>query len=407
MLLFFKLSFRNLIRNRVRTILNLSMVIGAFISIVFFRGFSNYILDSVENGVTRGQNGHIQIAKISTWNGDFLKLKDDALIENYFELEKKIRAIPNVDIVSGRSNGYVLLSNGDKSISAVAMGFDSKTEPSIEALLNFVEGQPFSVDPKFEILIGAGLQKSLNLKIGQTFSILSQTLKGSANSLDLELRGVVESGLRDIDNSTIYVPLTVMQKLLGTERIERIVILLKNKESLKETMTSIQTLLKSNPELLAKPWTETAKIFKQLTEFYFVQNMLVQIILSCLVFLGILNTLGLSIFERIGEIGTLRALGDQQSTVLIQLLLESLALGLVGVIIASPLAILLCTGFSALDVPVLMPGASRTMPVHVEPELIDFLIAALVIIVTCLVSSVWPAYRALKRPIVESLRANT
>jgi len=391
----------------MRTFLNLSMVIGAFTSIVFFRGLSNYMLNGIEETFTIGQNGHVQIAKSSIWAGDVLKKKEDSLIENHKDLEKKILGLPSVELASGRSNGYLLLVNGDKSVGAFAIGFDPKVELNIEKFLTFVEGQPFSLDPKFEILVGSGIQKSLQLKIGQTLTVLSQTLKGSMSSVDLEIKGVVKAGLAAIDNSTVYVPLSVVQKLLGTQRVERITILLKKDESLSASMASINGLLKSYPDLQAKPWTETATMFNQLTNFYFIQNLLVEIILSCLVLFGILNTLGMSIFERMGEIGTLRALGDRTSTVMMQLILEGVVLGFIGIVIATPFALIFCMGFSALDLPVLLPGASKTGPVHIEPVALDFAIAGLVILVTCLISSLWPSYRAVRLSIVDSLRANS
>ena len=144
-------------------------------------------------------------------------------------------------------------------------------------------------------------------------SVVSQTLTGSMSSVDLEVRGVVKTGLTDLDNSIVYLPIGIAQKLLGTRRVERIVILLKKGVPLEETLGLVMEKLKGQPELLAKSWKETATIFKQLTDFYNIQNAVVEIILACLVFFGILNTLGMSIYERIGEIGTLRALGDQRS----------------------------------------------------------------------------------------------
>ncbi len=406
-LLFIKLALRNLIRNRVRTFLNLSMVVGAFVAIIMVRGFAHYMLHSIEIGVTEGQFGHIQIAKAAIWEDDLPKHKDDANIEKSDEIENILQGVPGVNHASGRASAFVLLVNRDKSVGAQALGYKTGVETNIEKFLTIASGTGFSKDAKFEILVGQGLQKTLQLEIGQTLSIISQTLSGSMSSLDLEVRGVVNTGFSDLDSSVVYIPLSVAQKLLKTERVERVAISLNADIKLEDALANIKDKLKDRPDLLIKSWKEKATLFQQLTDFYKIQNFLVEIILSCLVFFGILNTLGMSIYERIGELGTLRALGDRTESVLFQLILEALLMGCIGILIAAPLSAILAYAFSSLDLPVTMPGASRPMPVHIEILMPDYFIAGTVICLTCIAASIWPIQKAMRLSIVDALRANS
>ena len=407
MVLFLKLALRNLIRNRTRTILNLTMVIGAFASIVIFRGFAAYMLSSIEISLTEGQNGHIQIATPQMWTSDLPKDKQLAYVDQPEILEKYLSKIPAVQTVSGRANSYVLLVNGDKSIAAQALGFNPDKEPSIVKWLTFLQGATFSVGQKYEILVSSGLQKNLNLTVGQTLSVVGQTLSGSMSSLELEVKGIVTSGISEIDNVTVYMPLQVMQKMLGTDRVERIAVLLKPETNLEDSLLEIKNQIFSRPELQAKSWKDSVALFRQLVDFYSMQNLLVEIILASLVFFGILNTLGMSIYERIGEIGTLRALGDRTETILVQLIFEGLLLGLIGALISVPISFAIARGFSALNVQILMPGASHEMAVHIEPVAIDYLISGVIVIATGLVASFWPAQKAVRLSIVDALRANS
>lgn len=409
MSLFFKLALRNLVRNRTRTILNLIMIIGAFTAIIVFRGFAHYMLNSIEISLTESQNGHVQIATPQVWNSDLPKDKESAYLSQHETLEKNLAVLPSVRTVSGRANAYVLLVNGDKSIAAQALGFNPEKEPGIVKWLKFVEGSTFSTGStgKYEILVTTGLQKNLKLAVGQTVSVVSQTLAGSMSSLDLEVKGIVSSGISDIDNSTVYIPLNVMQKLLGTNRVERVAILLNPDASLQDSLLEIKSKILSEPTLIAKSWKDAVALFRQLVDFYAVQNLLVEIILASLVFFGILNTLGMSIYERIGELGTLRALGDRAETVLFQLVLEGLLLGIIGALIAVPISFLIAYGVSSLEVQILMPGASREMAVHVDPITYDYILSSLVVISTCVIASFWPAQKAMRLTIVEALRANS
>ena len=407
LLLFLRLASRNLLRNRTRTFLNLTMVIGAFSAIVVSRGFAHYIMRSTEVSFTQGQNGHIQIAKTSIWDDDLPKHKEDAYIEKSSELQKTLLDIPQIALASGRANTFVLLINGDKSISAFALGYDTDVEKNIEESLSFVEGGHFSKGQKFEILLTAGLQKSLHLSIGQNLSVISQTLSGSMSSVDLEVKGVVKTGFADLDNSTVYIPLKIAQKLLGTNRIERIAIILNKDASLEESLAKVKDSVRDKTGLIIKGWKETATFFNQLAQFYSIQNVLVEMILFTLVFFGILNTLGMSIYERIGEIGTLRALGDRTETVLFQIILEGILLGAIGTMMSAPISAFIAYGISSFEIMITLPGASRPMPIHIEPAARDYLVASLVVCISCLIASLWPAQKAVRLSIVDALRANS
>ncbi len=407
MILLFKLALRNLTRNWVRTILNLTMVIGAFTSIILFKGFANEMIDLLEISVTTGHEGHIQIAKAAVWENNLPKHKEDAYVEDHLEIESRLKALPEVMNVSGRGKAFVLLSNGSRTVGAQVLGFDPVVATTVEGSLLIEEGAGFSKKQPFEILMGSGLQKQLQLKVGQTVTVLSQTLAGSINSIEPEVRGVVSTGVTDIDNSTAYIPLAALQKLEGTDRVQRVTLVLNDNVSLKDAIQHIRKIIADRPDLIAKDWRETAVFYQQISSFYGTQNFFVAMILSTLVFFGILNTIGMSVFERTGEIGTMRALGDQRGEILRLLLLEGFLLGLAGAILGTPISALLSRAISSLHIPLLLPGSNRPIPLDFWPTWTNYLEAALIVCGTCLVSSLWPAFKAVRLSIVDALRANS
>ncbi len=417
--LIFKLALRNLIRNRTRSFLNLSMIIGAFASIVLFKGFAFYILKSAEYTVTKGNTGHIQIAKSTMWNNQILKNKEENYIQDYQKIDQQLSELQEVKQVSGRASLYSLISNGDKSVGAHAIGFDPSAEPNVEETLLIIEGSGFTKQStdnsqakvpdkmNFEVLVGAGLQEKLQLKMGQSLSLVSQTLAGAMSSIEPEVRGIFSTGMREFDSSTIYLNLAAAQELLGTVRAERLVVLLNENASLLDSKTQIQKALNHQPELVVKDWRETATFYREISNFYVIQNSLVELILSCLVFFGVLNTVGLSIYERIGEIGTMRALGDQRHEILNQFLVEGLLMGIFGSIFAIPVSFLLASGVTAMHIQLLMPGATRSIPMVIQPQWVDCGTSAIILTVICLISIFWPAHKALRISIVDALRANS
>lgn len=407
--LLLKLALRNLVRNRTRTLLNLTMVIGAFVSIVFFKGFANYMLWAMEDQITHGQSGHIQVASSEIWSGDLPKKKEQAYVDDVEGLQAEIAKLPYVERVSGRANVPVLLSNGDNTVGAIAQGFDPIVESNVEKALLLMEGQGFSKTSEFEVLVSAGLQSNLRLKVGQSLSIVSQSLSGSMSSLDLEVRGIVRSGFTDVDNSTVYIPLKAAQSLLETKRVERLAIVLKPDISLESAVGGVRKTVagSSQPNLQVKDWKETNVLFRQVSDFYAVQNGVVEAILVVLVFFGILNTIGMSVYERIGEIGTMRALGDRRSEVLSLLACEGLCLGLIGVLLGAPMTALMAKIFSAMDIQMIMPGASMPVTIQVTPHAADYVSSGIAVILTCFISTLWPAQKAVRLSITDALRANS
>lgn len=404
--LIFKLALRNLLRHRVRTLVILVMIVGAFTSVVFFRGFANAVLIGLERSITSGVEGHIQVASKAIWMNDLPKDKSKAYIENPEETIAEIEKLPGVIRGAGRHTFFVLLSSVDTSIGVYAFAFDHIKEPTIKNSVRVTEGDWFSNQSDHEILITPGIKKKLGLKVGQSVTVIGQTLSGSISSVDLDIKGIFKTGLEAADNNTIYLSLNTAKRLLDTRRVDRISILLDPTAPLIETRDKVQTLVAKQPELEAKSWRQVAVLFNQITEFYAVQNFLIELILAVLVFFGILNTVGMSVYERIGEVGTMRALGDRPEHIFLLFVFEGFLMGLIGALIAVPVSAVTSALFTMAKFQIMLPGSSIPTIVKISPFFGDYLFSGLMVIMTCVVSVIWPVLKALKMSVVDALRAN-
>lgn len=383
------------------------MIVSCFTAMIFFKGFATESLTEIESTIVNSEKGHLQIADRLNWSNDFSVEKNQIYISQPENLIQQLESIPEVKIAAGRINSYVLFSTSEKSVGGYVIGYDHNNEPHIEKNMNLITGGSFSNKNPYEIIMGDGLRKLLDLKVGQTVSLVGQSLTGSMTSLDLEVRGFFSTGLTEIDNSITYITLEAAQKLLNTDRVEKISILLKEGRNLPIAFEKVQNVLKNNPSLQVKSWKQTSTFFNEVSAFYKIQNLLVEIILSVLIFFGLLNTLGMSIYERIGEFGTLRALGDQFEDVFILIFIETAFLSLIGIFIALPVSFAVTQIFNLCQVKVLMPGASTLAIIQIVPSLIDFFQTGMVIMITCIMSILFPFIKALKLSITDSLRFNS
>jgi putative ABC transport system permease protein len=401
-----KIAIRNAFRNKRRSLLNIVMIASAVSAIIIFEGFTHNMVEGLRETTIETQTGHLQLALNSFWDKKSLKPKDN-LIPDYRKVVAVLQKDKRVKYVAGRLEFFGLLSKGDESISARIVTVDPGKEISRNQYFHFVQGNALSPKKPFQLAIGSGLAKKLGVKVKDNVSLMSHTYDGIVNAMDFDVSGVFQTDISEFDDNTLLIPLKTAQKLLDTNAVEQIVVGLKSswdtlavKEDLRPKIASLV------PEIQTKTWFQLATLYKQVSMFNRIQNNIVQIILMALVLLSIGNTVGMSILERTGEIGTIRALGEQRKSVVFQFLAEGFFLGLCGSVFGILWGIFLAKTFNALNIPIVFPGASS--PIFIKIELLgpSMVKATCLGILITLVAAILPAYRASKMNIVQALRQN-
>ena len=400
-----KLAVRSLLRNRRRSILNFVMVAGGFSAIVLFEGFAWHLLSQVRKGAINSQYGHLQIAKEKFWSPLAAETSKERSLDPQAIFDK-LRSDPRVDYASGRISFFGLLSSGDQTISAQFIGFDPAVEQRMLNNLWIIEGKNLSAEDKsaFYAIGGRGLIKKLGGKVGDDFTILGHTYDGAVNAMDFQLKGIFQSAIAEVDNATIFIPLSMAQRLLDTELVERVVILLKDSTTPDEIAFEAKNWL--GQDLTPRTWYQLADLFRQVEEFFGLQNLIIEVIILLLVLLSISNTVGMSIHERTGEIGTMRALGEKSSDIIKLFSLESLIIGIGGSLLGALFALLVAFLLNSLEYSVVLPGASIPIRLRIEFVSSSFFYATVGTTVTALLATYFPARKITKLEIVEALRHN-
>jgi putative ABC transport system permease protein len=226
------------------------------------------------------------------------------------------------------------------------------------------------------------------------------------NATDTSLRGIFEGGLKEYDDWTLKVPLTVAGELLLDDRIEQIVILLDRTDNVESArLALVQTFAREGLDLEVKPWNELALFHNQVVSLFRRELDVIKLIVSTIVILGIANTIGMSIVERRVELATLRALGIGPGAVARLLMTEALLTGLMGGALGVVLGIAVALVASAIGIPFPSPpGATRPFlgGVDIVPDIVAF--AFVLSVLATLAAAVLPVWKALRSPIAETLR---
>lgn len=401
-----KIAIRNAFRNQRRSLLNVFMISGAVTAIVLFEGFTHNMVEGLRETTIETQTGHLQIALNSFWEKKSLKPKDN-LILGYRNILNELEKDKRIKYAAGRLEFFGLLSKDDDSISARVVTIDPEKEVSRNKYFRFAEGKALNSTSPFQIAVGSGLAKKLKIKSGSSVSLLSHTYDGIVNAMDFEVSGIFQTDISEFDDSTLLMPLKTAQQLLDTKAVEQIVVGLNSSWDTSAVRSSVQPKLASAEEpVQIKTWFQLATLYKQVAMFNKIQNMIIQLILMSLVMLSIANTVGMSILERTGEIGTIRALGEKRKTVIFQFLMEGFFLGLCGAILGTCLAVFLAKLFNSMNIPIVFPGASAPIFIKIEVLVESISKASSLAVLITMLAAIFPAHRASKMNIVQALRHN-
>lgn len=404
MLMRFKIALRNIIRHTLRSLLSVSMIAGAVAAVILFQGFSTYSLYAIKTIAAENQYGNMQIAKETYWSPG-KESKSDRMF-SLSELEELESKFPVIEKVSGRASFFGLISNGDLSIAGKIIGVDTAKEPNFKLVMKILEGSFFSPDEN-EIVIGRLLAKQLHVKAGDELTVLTNTVDGVMNAMDVKIAGVFSAGLDEIDGQVIYMPLHLTQMILDTDLVDIAVVKFHKLEDSELNIDAINGDLKQkNQTLFAKSWRDLALFYRQVSNYFGVQNRLIESILLALMFLGILNTVSMTVIERTGEIGTLRSLGESRQETISQFLLESLIISVIGVVAGALLAKLGIIIIHTANIVTDMPGATTPFQIKIFFYYSSFFYAASLAIATAFIATLFPALRASRMNIVDALRKN-
>ncbi|MFZ3228777.1 MAG: FtsX-like permease family protein [Pseudobdellovibrio sp.] len=401
-MLLWRLAFRNLLRHRGRLFLNMLLLVGAFSTIVCFKGFKNHVLNEIQRIMIDTQFGHIQVAKKKYWDNSAVDQLTDKMIQNTSELVTQISENPQIQFVSPRIEFYGLVNTEEKSVTAHFVGIQPNVETQLQSSLLIPEGTAFH--NAHEALLSTGLKTKLNLKSGSSVTVVSPTLAGGVNAMDLHVQGIFGTGIAEVDNGTIYLPLVDAQKILDTDFADKLVITIKNESNSAEVISDIRRIIK-NTDLEVKSWRDLADLYNQVEDFYIFQNFFIEMIILLLLLLSVANTVSMTVFERLSEIGTLRALGDYETDIQKLFLIESFLLGGLSILIGIPISLAIVHFVSSLSIPITLPMASQPILFKLLPNVASFIEASTVCLFSVVLASLWPARKGSKIPIVSALLA--
>ncbi|MEP7062460.1 MAG: ABC transporter permease [Betaproteobacteria bacterium] len=398
-----KLALRNLLRQKSRTAITLAAVVFGVAGLIVSAGFVRDIIAQLGEAVIHSRSGHLQVNR----NGFFAqgtRLPENYLIDDPAALRTTIRGIAGVDDVMARVSFSGLANNGRADLAIIGEGIEPDREAKLGNFLRISAGRQLEARDRFGALLGHGVAAALALKPGDRFTLLTTTTDGAMNTLDLQVVGVFQSFSKDFDARAVRIPLAAAQELLGTPGVNTLVVALHSTADTTATAHAIAARL-DPARYEIKTWIELNDFYSSAVELYDRQFGVLRLIVLLMVLLSVANSVNMSMYERVPEFGTMRALGNRAGQVFKLVVTESLLLGIAGALIGAVVGAIVAVAISTVGIQMPPPpnaDLGYTARIMLAPA--DIGVAMLVGVVATVLASLIPARTASRVPIVDALR---
>jgi putative ABC transport system permease protein len=403
---FLLLAFRNVFRNRRRTIMTLFMVSGGVAGLILAGGYFAHMTDGLREDTINDGLGHIQIFTTEHFKRDEVHVLDTG-IDNWRRVAAIVKTAPDVRGVAPRIEFYGMVSNGEKSSIFMGSAVDPAAEKSLGFTTRVSAGRDLDSHPggEVEALIGAGLAKSMNVKVGDGLTLLSVTSDGALNGVDVQIVGIVTTGIAEMDARYLRITLSAAQRLLQSGRVTNLVVGLDSTSKTDAVYNMLIPRLSGMPQRLTlKKWIDLATYYKQVRTLFNGIFLFMGLIVFFMVLMSSVNTLLMTMFERTREIGSMLAMGTPRSWIVALFMAEAVLIGVIGAIagIAAGNLLGVLINASGLHMP---PPPGYTVPIPFRVELVPGLMigSSILVILSLALASILPAIRASRLQIAEAL----
>jgi ABC-type lipoprotein release transport system permease subunit len=404
--MYFQLGWRNIWRNRRRTLVILTAVVIGVWSMICLGALMRGVADQmVRNGIST-LTGHIQIHHDG--------YRNDPVIENSITDPEALKqalekTLPPDALWAPRVRVNAIISNARHSSSVTMVGIDPSKEGKISFIKDAVSrGRHRKPDDRYGILVGEALLVDFETKLGRRMVLMAQNVQQEIASRAFEIVGVFKAELEATEKAYVFVTRPAAQEMLSLKKaLSEVAVLLSHQNEAGPVADALSTALSSG-DYEVHTWKELLPMVTAILKIYDWFIFLWFLVIFVAMAFGIVNTTLMAVFERIREFGLLKALGMKPWWILREVLTETFFLLVLGLLIGNSLGLLsvLALSSTGIDLSALSEGleyAGMSRVIYPAIQSKDILMANIVVFGLGLLVSAYPAIKAARFTPVEAL----
>ncbi len=411
-------GWRNLQRNKRRTIITVAVVAVSLATLIFSYGLLEGFIIQMIDGGARTLNGHILIQA----KGYQERKQVGLIIKNPARIEKLLKNDKKIEAWSSRLVARGLISSAEGVRGIKMLGVYPKQDAKVIRLYKNLLKKSRLPEPQkktkrshrrmVDVLIGIKIAKKLKIGIGSKAVLKIGRLDGGTTDVLMKVCGIFKTGAPGFDGFYIVVHQQDAQKFLGAHGgVHQFAINVKNIHDVKPLTELLKQQLQVDPKekrnvpLEILPWWESSPEIKAMVDMSKTGIGFSLLFIFPIVLLGCLNTMSMSVFERTREIGIMKALGTTPKQLLFLFFMEALFIGLLGVFIGILLGGSLNAFFEHIgglsfrfmmseDVKMMVSGIALEPVIWIRNSASVIIIPAISVLLATIVAGIYPAWKA-------------
>ena len=403
--MFFKLGWRNIWRNPRRTVIVASSIAvglaGCAVSMAINLGM---MAEMVDTAIATGL-GHVQIHAPGWDTQPDLELRLPAEADAITPL---VENDPDVTAWARRIRGQGLIASSRASVGVAVLGIEPERERGVSLIAgHLTQGEWFGAERR--VVIGEKLAKRLQVDLGDKIVMTGQDLNGELTGQAYRVGGLFRTPSRDLDEGTALLPIDRAQELFGLgDAISELVVVTRSRDAVPGVGERLSREIGAQAEV--RTWEELEPMLVYMVQSFDSMAWITYAAVFVAMAFGIANVLLMAVFERLREIGVMRAIGISRRRVIALIVYESTLLIVLGLIAGAALT---AFGLWALRDGIDITRFASEMDAYgIGTRLTplwrssDANMPVLIATLTAILASFWPAFRAARVPPAEALRGH-
>ncbi|WP_167608819.1 ABC transporter permease [Maribellus sediminis] len=367
-----KLAWRNLWRNRRRTIIAISSIVFSVLLASWMRSMQEGSYDKMIENSVKFYSGYLQVQDTAYW--------DERTLDNSFkasdDLKNQIAGIKDVTLVVDRMESFALAANNLKSKPAMVMGIEPEAEDQITKISQKVKKGRFLKQGDKGTILGEGLAKYLGLEVGDTLVMISQGYHGISASGLFEIVGILSHPNQEFNNRMVYLDLQTARDFYSAYGLSTsLVVMTHNHYEVKHIQKEIAKILPASNRVMT--WTEMQPDLEQLIESDRGSGIIMLGILYMVIAFGMFSVVLMMVKERSREFGVVHAVGMQKTKLAVVVFFETIFIGFIGCLVGLIISYAFCLYFYFNPIPMSGDMATAYEQYGMEPYLFFSLKASL------------------------------
>ena len=402
---YIKLAWRNLWRNKKRTLIAAASVFFAVILALLMRSMQTGYYDYSIDASVRMYTGYIQVHGKDYWEKKSL---DESMVLDQKHL-KELQNTAGVNLIVPRFETYSLISHGNKTKVVQITGINPELENKLTDLKKKLVSGKFLSDSSKGIIVAQGLAEILKVEVGDSVVIYGQGYHGVTAAAQIPIVGIVKFTLPELNKSFTYLSLPYAQWLFSApDRLTSLSIMIDNPKKLDRVKSDIRKVFDNKYEVM--DWEELSPELVQSIQIDNASGIIMLGILYVVIAFGIFGTIMMMTAERVKEFGILISVGMKKWKLGMVTLFETLFVSFLGVFTGAIISIPILLYFKANPIPltgeyaeaILAFGFEPILPFAIYPGM--FFAQIWTVLAIAIVSASYPILFIRKLQPVEALR---